>query len=284
MVGLPTTGGPVAGVRAPAAVPDLLLPPPLPVPELDPAQWLDAVSEPGPVPGSPGGPPPDHRRGAERAGGRWMVEWGVVLVVALLLAVGVRTWVAQMFYIPSGSMLPTLQIGERIVVDKISFHVDGIHRGEIVVFRRPPLEQADYADLVKRVIGLPGETIGTVDGRVTVDGRPLDEPWLPRPIPETVPSPVDAPFNLSRPYKVPAGEYFVMGDNRTDSEDSRWFGPIPGSLIVGTMAFKAWPVSAATWLGALAVVVVLVVGVGALVLRPARRPGAGRAGSGDGPP
>jgi signal peptidase I len=212
------------------------------------------------------------------------VEWAVVLVVALLLAVGVRTYVAQMFYIPSGSMLPTLQIGERIVVDKVGFHLDGIHRGEIVVFRRPPLEQADYADLVKRVIGLPGETIGTVDGRVTIDGRPLDEPWLPRPTPETVPSPVGAPFNLSRPYKVPAGEYFVMGDNRTDSEDSRWFGPIPGSLIVGTMAFKAWPVSAATWLGALAVVVVLVVGVGALVLRPARRPGAGRARRGDGPP
>ena len=112
-----------------------------------------------------------------------------------------------------------------------------------MVFRRPPLERADYSDLVKRVIGLPGDTISSIDGRVYIDGRPLDEPWLPDPAPVTSPSPLPYAFSLNRPYTVPAGEYYVMGDNRTDSEDSRYFGPISGSLIVGKMAFVVWPLS-----------------------------------------
>ena len=96
-----------------------------------------------------------------------------MVVVALVLAFGVRTYVAQMFYIPSGSMLPTLQVGDRIVVDKLSYRLHDIRRGDVVVFRRPPLEQAAYSDLVKRVIGLPGDTIASVGGRVYIDGKPL---------------------------------------------------------------------------------------------------------------
>jgi signal peptidase I len=145
------------------------------------------------------------------------MEWLAVVLVALVLAFGVRAYVAQMFYIPSGSMLPTLQIGDRIVVDKLSYRLHDIQRGDVVVFRRPPLEHADYSDLVKRVIGLPGDTIASVDGRVTIDGKPLAEPWLPHPEPVTAPSPVPEAFSLSHPYTVPAGEYFVMGDNRTNS-------------------------------------------------------------------
>jgi signal peptidase I len=189
---------------------------------------------------------------------RWVIEWVAVLVAALVLAVGVRTYVAQMFYIPSGSMLPTLQIGERIVVDKLSYHLHAVERGDIVVFRRPPLEQVDYSDLVKRVIGLPGETISAVGGRVYIDGKPLDEPWLPRPLPTTSPSPLPQGFSLNHPFTIPAGEYYVMGDNRTDSEDSRYFGPISGSLIVGKMAFEVWPISDTLWLMALSVVAVIV--------------------------
>jgi signal peptidase I len=196
-----------------------------------------------------------------------------VIIVAVVLAVGVRTYVAQMFYIPSGSMLPTLQIGDRIVVDKIGYRLDGVARGDIVVFRRPPLEPAAYADLVKRVIGLPGDTIGTVDGRVTIDGRVLAEPWLPVPRPQTIPSPLAAPYSLNHPFVVPAGEYFVMGDNRTDSEDSRYFGPIPGSLIVGRMAAKVWPISAAVWLVVAAGAAVVVAVLGLIVVRRGRRPG-----------
>ena len=191
---------------------------------------------------------------------RWLVEWAAVLVVALLLAVGVRMYVAQMFFIPSGSMLPTLQIGDRIVVDKLSYHLHGVDRGDIVVFRRPPLERAAYSDLVKRVIGLPGDTISSIDGRVYVDGKPLAEPWLPQPLPVTSPSPVPYGFSLAHPFTVPTGEYFVMGDNRTNSEDSRYFGPISGHLIVGKMAFVVWPLSDLTWMVILsAVALVLLV-------------------------
>ncbi len=127
----------------------------------------------------------------------------MVLVVALVLAVGVRTYVAQMFYIPSGSMLPTLQIGDRIVVDKLSYHLHGVHRGDIVVFRRPPLEQADYSDLVKRVIGLPGDTIASVDGRVYIDGKPLAEPWLPSPAPAPRRAPCPTPSASTIPTPSP---------------------------------------------------------------------------------
>jgi signal peptidase I len=172
---------------------------------------------------------------------RWIAEWAAVAVVALGLAVVVRTYVAQMFFIPSGSMLPTLQIGDRIVVDKLSYDLGSVHRGDIVVFGKPQLEQADYTDLVKRVIGLPGDVISASDGRIDINGRPLAEPWLPNPLPPTYPSPVPQAFSLQHPYRVPPGEYYVMGDNRTDSEDSRYFGPIPGSLIVGKMALRVWP-------------------------------------------
>ncbi len=182
----------------------------------------------------------------------------MVVAVALVLAVVVRAEVAQMFYIPSGSMLPTLQIGDRIVVDKLSYEIGSVHRGDIVVFRRPPLEQSDYADLVKRVVALPGEVVSVADGRLDVDGRPVSEPWLPDPAPPTVAGPVHAPFSLQRPYRVPTGEYYVMGDNRTDSEDSRYFGPIPGRLIVGKMAFRVWPPSRAD--------AVLLLGLAGLVL------------------
>ncbi len=186
-----------------------------------------------------------------------MLEWLAVVVAAVLLAVGVRTYVAQMFYIPSGSMLPTLQIGDRIVVDKLAYRVGSVHRGDIVVFARPPLVQADYTDLVKRVIGLPGETIGLSDGHVTIDGKVLDEPWLPRPLPQSEQSSVAQAFSLTHPYTVPAGRYFVMGDNRPDSEDSRYFGPIPANLIVGKMAFRVWPLGRSVWVAALAVIAAL---------------------------
>jgi signal peptidase I len=203
----------------------------------------DPVPAPGTAPAGPEGRSPRRSNST-----RWILEWLAVLVVALVLALGVRTYVAQMFFIPSGSMLPTLQIGERIVVDKLSYHLHGVQRGDIVVFRKPPLEQADYSDLVKRVIGLPGDTVSAVDGRIYINGKPLEEPWLPQPLPVTAPSPLPAAFSLNHPYTVPAGEYYVMGDNRTDSEDSRYFGPIARNLIVGKMVFEVWPIGADVWL------------------------------------
>ncbi len=204
--------------------------------------------------------------------GRWVLEWSIVIIAAVLLAFGVRTYVAQMFYIPSGSMIPTLQVGDRIVVDKLAYRFGSVQRGDIVVFARPPLVDADYTDLVKRVIGLPGETIGLRDGHVTINGKILNEPWLPHPEPLSEPSSLSEGFSLTHPYTIPANHYFVMGDNRPDSEDSRYFGPIPGSLIVGKMAVRVWPLDATVWLTALVVIVVIVLaGVWTMVRR--RRPG-----------
>jgi signal peptidase I len=197
-------------------------------PLTDPA---DGASQPGPEPAS-----------KRRTGRSWLIELAVIVVVVLGASFLVRTFVVQTFYIPSGSMIPTLQVGDRILVDKLSYHLHGVGRGDIVVFSKPPLEQQNINDLVKRVIGLPGETISSVNGQVTINGKVLPEPWL-QPGVKTTPGPNPVPFNLDKPYKIPAGEYFVMGDNRTDSEDSRWFGPIPRSLIVGRAFVRIWPLS-----------------------------------------
>jgi len=178
-------------------------------------------------------------------GYRSVVEWAVILMAVLLCTVVLRTYVVQSFYIPSGSMLPTLQIGDRIIVNKLSYRFHDPHRGDIVVFARPPLEDQAYADLVKRVIGLPGETISSRDGNIYINGNELNEPWLPKgpdsysgPLPGGDPHPQ---FDLPGPVKIPPGYYYVMGDNRTNSEDSRFFGPIPKSLIVGRAVAVVWP-------------------------------------------
>jgi signal peptidase I len=164
------------------------------------------------------------------------VEWGVIIVVALVLAVLARTFVAQTFFIPSTSMAPTLKAGNRIVVNKLSFTFGSVHRGDIVVFRRPPAEHcggAPVPDLVKRVIGLPGDEVSAQDGHVFIDGRLLKEPWLPH---------VSSTYTSSfRPTKVPSGDYFVMGDNRVDSCDSRIWGPVKQSYIVGKVDLVIWP-------------------------------------------
>lgn len=176
---------------------------------------------------------------------RAVIEWGIILLVVVLSTVVLRTFVVQSFYIPSGSMLPTLQIGDRIIVDKLSYRFHDPQRGDIVVFARPPLEDQLYTDLVKRVVGLPGETISSKNGAVYINGKQLHEPWLP-PGSQSFTGALaggDAhqEFDLPGPVKIPPGEYYVMGDNRRNSEDSRFFGPIPKSLIVGRAVAVVWP-------------------------------------------
>jgi len=177
---------------------------------------------------------------------RWVIEWAIILLAVLLCTVLLRTYVIQSFYIPSPSMVPTLDVGDRIMVNKLSYDLHGVHRGDIVVFKRPPLEQQDFPDLVKRVIGLPGETISTKNGHVYINGKLLPEPWLP-PGPQSytgaLPDDEHPQYNMPGPVHIPAGEYYVMGDNRTDSEDSRFFGPISKSLIVGRAVAVVWPLS-----------------------------------------
>jgi signal peptidase I len=188
-------------------------------------------------------PTPEPRKGR---GYRALIEWTIIVMAVLLCTVLLRTYVVQSFSIPSLSMYPTLQVGDRIIVNKLSYHLHGVQRGDIVVFARPPLEDQEYADLVKRVIGLPGETISSRGGHVYINGKRLNEPWLPPASADdtgALPGDPHPQFNLPGPVKIPPGEYYVMGDNRTDSEDSRFFGPIPGSLIVGRAEFVAWPLS-----------------------------------------
>jgi signal peptidase I len=185
--------------------------------------------------------------GAKRSH-RWR-ETAVVVVVALLAALLLRLFVVQTYFIPSLSMAPTLQVGNRIVVDKLSYDFHGVHRGDIVVFARPADEHCGGAvvpDLVKRVIGLPGETISLSGaGHVMINGATLPETWLPQSERGTsYPGPGGPPYNLSRPYKVPAGTYFVMGDNRGNSCDSRYWGPIAKSSIVGRVDLRIWPLTA----------------------------------------
>jgi signal peptidase I len=179
----------------------------------------------------------------------WLRETAVVVVIALVAALLLRTFVVQTFFIPSGSMEPTLQIGDRILVNKLSYHLHGVDRGNIVVFRRPAAENCGgepVADLVKRVVGLPGETISLTSGPkgyVLINGKRLDETWLPSSVQgKTFPGPAGKPYDLEKPYVVPANDYFVMGDNRTDSCDSRYWGPIPRSLIVGKVDMRVWPI------------------------------------------
>ncbi len=182
-----------------------------------------------------------------RSRSRRLIDWGVILLVVLLGTVLLRTYVVQSFYIPSGSMLPTLQIGDRIIVNKLAYKFGNPQRGDIVVFARPPLENQNYPDLVKRIVGLPGETISSQGGQLYIDGKLLKEPWLPPgpqdytgALQENDPHPQ---FDLPGPVKIPPGEYYVMGDNRTNSQDSRFFGPIPKSLIVGKAVAVVWPLS-----------------------------------------
>ena len=197
------------------------------------------VPNTGDGPGAGGGAKPPERASTRR----WMTEAVVIIVVALLAAVLLRTFVVQTYFIPSGSMEPTLQIGDRILVNKLAYKLHGIGRGDIVVFARPTAEDCGGVpvnDLVKRVIGLPGETVSASNGRVEINGKVLDEPYLPAGT-QTNPAPVDEPYSLSQPYTVPSGDYFVMGDNRPDSCDSRYWGPIPKSLIVGKVDVRIWP-------------------------------------------
>lgn len=168
---------------------------------------------------------------------RTLVEWAAVIGGALLVALVVRSTLAQAFWIPSPSMEPTLQEGDRVLVNKLSYELHDVHRGDVIVFERPPMAvggnpEEDIPDLIKRVIGLPGDVIeARADGSVYINNRRLDEPYL---------APDTHTADLAR-QEVPEGHVFVMGDNRANSSDSRAFGPIDEDLIVGRAFIRIWP-------------------------------------------
>jgi signal peptidase I len=178
---------------------------------------------------------PDEAARHGRKGVRSAVEWVAVIVGALAVALVIKTFLLQAFFIPSESMVPTLKVSDRVLVNKLSYKLHDVHRGDLVVFERPPSEGGDQIkDLIKRVIALSGETIELRDGRILIDGRILEEPYLPEGTETT---------NLEK-LTVPEGQVFVMGDNRSDSRDSRFFGPIDESLIVGRAFIRVWPLTA----------------------------------------
>jgi signal peptidase I len=189
--------------------------------------------------GSPGADPPgsgqggDGPRPATPPRRRQGLEWLVLVACSLGVALLVRAFLIQAFYIPSESMVPTLHKDDRVLVNKLSYKLHDIHRGDIVVFAAPPgTATSEVKDLIKRVIGLPGESIEGRDGNIYIDGRLIDEPYLP-------------PAVRSRefpPEKVPAGHYWVLGDNRQDSRDSTFFKSIAQSAIVGRAFVRIWPV------------------------------------------
>jgi len=166
----------------------------------------------------------------------------VVVGGALVVAYLIQLTSLQAFRIPSDSMLPTLQRGDRVLVNKWSYRAHDVHRGDVVVFSRPPeVTDASIDDLIKRVVGLPGERVSITGGHIEIDGQPLDEAYLPSRTRTDPVGPITCP--PEDPCVIPDGQVWVMGDNRGHSEDSRWFGPIPESTIVGRASARIWPPS-----------------------------------------
>jgi len=159
------------------------------------------------------------------------------ILIAVVLTVVIRTFALQTFWIPSASMTPTLAVYDRVVVQKAFFSWHDVHEGDIVVFGHPPLDDCagPPGDLVKRVIALPGQTIYSSGGRIYVNGRRLAEPYLPKN------DPLGPPIaSEQHPYRVPPGEFYMLGDDRADSCDSRYWGPVKGSTMVGKVILTIW--------------------------------------------
>jgi signal peptidase I len=201
----------------------------------------------GLTPEQPESPAPKRRRS-------FWAELPGLLLTALVIAVVIKTFLVQPFWIPSESMLPTIEVNDRVMVNKLAYNWGEPERGDIVVFRDPAEEQVEESipeavirsvleavgirtrgrdDLIKRVIGLPGETLVIVNGEMEVDGVAIAEPYLA----------FDTVMNDEGPFVVGPNQVFVMGDNRQFSFDSRRFGPIDYEALVGRAFVTIWPLS-----------------------------------------
>ena len=206
-----------------------------------------AISRPGesaePPAAVPDGEDPEGPRPAQpRRAMPVVVEWLVVLVCALGLALLLKAFLVEVFVIPSGSMEPTLMVGTRVVVYKLGYRLHDVDRGDVVVFDSPG-QSAGVDDLIKRVVALGGETFEIRDGRVYIDGTGLEEPYL-QDGESTVPkAPIQGCLNEADALRceVPEGKILVLGDSREDSRDSRFFGPVDVDDIVGRAFMKIWP-------------------------------------------
>jgi len=164
----------------------------------------------------------------------WIREFIETIVIALVLAFLIRTFVVQTFYIPSGSMEPNLLIGDRIMAYKIFYGLSSVKRGDIIVFKFPLDPKKDF---IKRVIGLPGDSVEIRDKKVYINGKRLIEPYAVHRDNWDIGFPRDD----YGPVKVPVNSLFVLGDNRDSSEDSRYWGYVPEKNIVGRAFLIYWP-------------------------------------------
>lgn len=182
--------------------------------------------------GTPEAAPPEGAVKGARRGAFWVTAAEIILLVSLILVALIRPFVLEPFYIPSESMLPGLHKGDSLLVNRFSFRMGEPERGEVVVFYGS--EESGHPDevYVKRIIALPGEQVAVYDGKTYVQGMPLDEEYVR-----------EAPFGNYGPYRVPENSYFMMGDNRNDSRDSRYWGAIPRENLIGRAVCVFWPAS-----------------------------------------
>lgn len=169
------------------------------------------------------------------------LEWVLIVAIALCVTFLVRTFVIEPFVVPTGSMESTIQIGDQILAQKVTLELgQPVKQGDIVVFHNPDAS-SEHDVLVKRVIATAGQTVELKDGAVYVDGEPLDEPYAQG---ESWPLSVQvAGVEISYPYTVPEGCVWVMGDNRENSADSRYFGPVQQSDLIAVALVRYWPLN-----------------------------------------
>lgn len=184
----------------------------------------------------------------------WLAELARTVVLSIVLALGIRTFVAEARWIPSGSMEPTLNgtpnqwEADKIIVDKLKYRFSQPQRGDIVVFSpTETLQNEQYNDaFIKRIVALPGEKVELKDGKVYINNQPLDEVSYLTPDQQTA---VDVctsgsqPVYLAQPQTIPPNSYLVLGDNRNSSYDSRCWGVVPRQNIIGRAVVRFWPLN-----------------------------------------
>jgi signal peptidase I len=185
--------------------------------------------------------------GEDRKPRSTLLEYAVIALVAIGLALVIQAFLVKPYRIPTPSMVDTLEVGDRVLVNRVVYHLRDVDRRDIVVFRYPRNRDVVF---IKRVVGLPGDRLLAKDGKLYVNGVAQDEPYVHKTNGVTDPTnPAGAvagttmasPWSLVDEYTVPEGTYFMMGDNRTDSDDSRVWGPVPEDDLIGEAFFIYWP-------------------------------------------
>lgn len=166
------------------------------------------------------------------------LDWGLTIAIPLVVGLFIHFFVLEAFIVPTGSMLNTVQLNDRLWSEKVSYRFRAPERGEVVLFDSP---MEEGVVLLKRVVALEGETVDLKDGYVLIDGKALDEPYTEGRPSYPLESQLDASHPVTYPYVVPKGHVWLMGDNRTNSLDSRYFGAVPVSNVFARALCTYWP-------------------------------------------